>query len=180
MKKILLLTLCLYVVSSNVNADMFYKRPYTNYSYRPHVHNRQIVQTRMNNLAQKNMLSNIERALFNREYNAENINMRLNRLETEMYGEPANGTISQRYNNLVQAFNYDNPSPYSNYAQNYSPETARKLSIVNKLANFLAGTSTEVTPELTDYGFDESYTTPYGFGYSRRNNGSGLGVRIMD
>ena len=182
MRKILLLTLCLYTLTLACEADIYYNN--SPYIKRPH-HNKhfgkKIIQAPPTYINNNSDISMMEQALFKRNFHGENLNQRLTRLEENMFGESINGTISERYRNLANSFDYNYPNPYRYYNSPYSPETSQKLGIINRLANFLTGTQTGVTPNLNnDYDFEDSYQTPYGYGYSRRSNGNGMSIRILD
>lgn len=191
MKKFLLLLFVVNALILSCSADIYYKNPQI--ITRPH-HNRafgkKIIQappTYINNSANISMM---EQALFHKNYNGENLNTRLTRLEENLFGKSVNGTISDRYRNLSNAFDYSCPNPYHSHNLNnnyrysnlppYSYETSQKLGIINRLANFLGGTATGLTPSMNDYGFQDSYQTPYGYGFYNQNRGTGMSVRILD
>ena len=189
MKKIIIFTICLLSIHNIVIAESLFFR---NQPISPTVHknpyfNQKYIKSTTPQYNFPN-INNMEYALFKRNYANENLNTRLSRLEENMFGETINGTIHERYSNLSNAFNYGQPNPYYNpyghqYRGPYSPETNQKLNIINKLANFLGGTATGVSPNLDDgFSYDESYSSPFGRGYYRRNNSSGTGatIRILD
>lgn len=185
MKKILLLSICLLTLISTADATSLFRSKPQYYRIKKVPTHHHLNNSYVNNSSN---LSRMERALFQQDYPSENINTRLNRLEENMFGETVPGTISQRYKNLSNAFRYNQPNPYYNpysnyYAGPYSPETNKKLNIINKLANFLGGTATGLTPSL-ESGFSESggYSSPFGHGYFTQNSnyGRGAGVHILN
>lgn len=195
---LLLLIICFSITNLKVYADFTYTNN-PNIITAPH-HNRnfgkKIIISQPANINNITDISAMEQTLFRRNYNHENLNSRLSRLEENIFGHSINGTISERYKNLSYAFDYNKPYNYSSYSQNpfpvtpiysqgpYSYETNQKLGIINKLANFLIGNPTGITtgisPEINDSGFQNSYQTPYGYGFSNQSRGSGMKVRILD
>ena len=181
MRKILLLILCLYTLTLACEADVYYNNlPYVKQPYKNKHFRRRIIQTPPININNNPDISIMEQALFKRSYHEENLNQRLSRLEENMFGETINGTISERYKNLVNSFDYNYSNPYKYYNSPYSQETSQKLGIINRLTNFLSGSATGISPALNDYEFEKNFQTPYGYGYSRRSNGNGMSVRILD
>ncbi len=138
---------------------------------------------RINN---RNDLSRMERALFRRNYNNDNINTRINRLEENMYGRRMPGTVGERYRNLSNSFFYTHPGYYDNYSSVYStypPAAMPKMRLIDKLSNYFMGAPTGLSPSLDDGFFTEHYTSsPWGRGYynSNKNYGSGASIKILD
>lgn len=190
MKKALLISGCILVFITQANADTF------NTIHRHPSFGKNIIRTAPTYTSNHSNLNLMEQALFNQNYNRENINSRLNRLEENMFGEAQNGTVGERYRNLSQAFDFNRPNPY--YRQNqhyynnynnpypmfspYSPETSRKLGLLNRLSRFLGGTQTGITPSMDGFLEDGMTSSPYGNGYYTHNRhlGNGTSVRILD
>ena len=185
MKKFLLLAICLFtLISTAESASLFRSQP-QHYRIKKVPSQHHLNNPYINN---NSNLSRMEQTLFNQDYSNENINTRLSRLEENMFGESIPGTISQRYKNLSNAFRYNQPNPYYNpyghcYHGPYSPETNKKLNIINKLANFIGGSATGISPSLdSGFSYDEGYSSPFGSGYfnQNRNYGRGMGVQIIN
>lgn len=184
MKKILSLTICLLTLLSTCEAaSLFRQQPQYYRIKKAPTH-----YTHTHNFNNNSNLSKMEQALFQQEYPNENINTRLSRLEENMFGETIPGTIGQRYKNLSNAFTYNQPNPYYNPYGHYQPgpysqETNQKLNIINKLANFLGGTPTGLSPSFdSGFAYDSGYSSPFGGGYfsHNRNFGRGTGIHIIN
>jgi len=190
MKKILLFSVCILALATQADAGTYI----TNHSHP--TFGKKIIRTAPTYTSNSSNLNLMEQALFNRNYNRENMNSRLNRLEENMFGEVQNGTIAERYRNLSQSFDYNRPNPYYNYNNRYynnynnpypmfspySPETTRKLGILSRLSNFFGGNATGVTPYPDGFFQDSMTSSPFGNSYYSHNNtfGNGATVRMLD
>ena len=151
--------------------------------------NRRTVKHRPHKIRNNNDLSRMERALFRRNYNNDNINTRLNRLEENMYGRRIPGTIGDRYRNLSNSFFYNHPGSYYdsyntyNAFSPYPPAATPKMRLLDRITNYFMGSSTGLSPSFDNGFFTEQYSTyPWGKGYysSNKNYGSGASVKILD
>lgn len=158
--------------------------PYFNQMH-PYRHRHNYYRNNCNGL---NDLSAMEKSLFKRSYNNENLNSRLERLEENMYGRRIPGTISERYRNLSNSFVYNNPGTYyDTYSTNngysfYPPASMPKTSLWDKVTNYFTGTSTGLSPAMDGFYSEQFVKTPFGSGvYSQNKNyGTGSSVTILD
>ena len=160
--------------------NSFYKRnPINRKNYRT---------TRPYRVNNNNDLSRMERALFRKNYNNDNINSRLDRLEENMYGRRIPGTVADRYRNLSNSFYYNNPGTYYDTYNNYNayspyPLAATpKMRLLDRISNYFMGTSTGISPSMDGFFTEQYSTSPWGRGYysSNKNYGTGSTVRILD
>lgn len=189
MKKIVIFTAVVLLFSSQCFAGVQIHKTspiggLNNSFYNRNPINRSLIRTKPRNISSNNDLSRMEKALFRKSYNNENINSRLDRLEENMYGRHIPGTLGDRYRNLANSFNYNNPGYYSKYSNyGYYPyPPLPKMSLWDRITNYFTGTSTGTSPSMDGF-FAEQYSTyPWGRGYysSNKNYGTGSTVRILD
>ena len=185
MKKLLILSIALFVMLSTSEAASLFRQAPQYYRIKKVPTHHQFHSSYVNNNSE---LSRMEQALFHQEYQNDNINTRLSRLEENMFGETVSGTIGQRYKNLSNAFTYNQSNPYYNPSGHYNTtphlsEANKKLNIINKLANFLGGTPTGLSPSLdSEFSTSGLYSSPFGNGYfsQNRNFARGAGVQIIN
>ncbi len=135
-----------------------------------------------------NRLADVEMSVLGRNYNGQNINSRLNRLEKRVFNRTyPKSTIEQRIDNLV-VNSRNNPANMTPVNSN-----GKVQNIINGISSaFFGGTPTGFTPPVNPYYSygNNSYGTNYGRytdyygnrGWYRRNNsiGTGTGVHILD
>lgn len=129
-----------------------------------------------------NILTRLENKVFNRTYQQNTIENRIERLEQQVFGAVQSGDMDTRYEALVSAIKSYNTTSMN---QNLIPNTGQNRGIrgiANALLNnaIFGGTMTGFTPPIDPYygNYSNGYTTPYNpYANQNMNNfgGSGYG-----
>ena len=124
-------------------------------------------------------LAIMEQRIFMKTYPKDSVEMRIVRLEKEIFGAMQGGDLNTRYDVLRTATKYYNAYPhklsnqipyYSNpYYESVQPPSKTPRSIIKGLGNFLfsPGTLTGYSPAIPDYTYiAPNYSLPYGNPYN--------------
>ncbi len=153
-------------------------------------------------------LDRLERRLFNDTYSSDSNQNRIERLERKLFGAEQTGDINGRYLTLKNAVkNYKGYNPYgADYYDGktycgsypsyqpplftYGQGSSWRRTMWNNFRNFAGGVPTGITPAMdpaymdwfeADRAMKKQYSQDnYGYRYSNTNNGSGMGVSILD
>lgn len=125
-------------------------------------------------------LSNLEQKILNKRYTYDNPESRIARMEQQVFGSTQTGNLPQRYQNLQNYLNTNNP-----YNDNYY-NTKKKQTFWKAFSNiFGAGQITGFTPAYSSYdnpyGYQQGWTDANGdYYYNNYNQENRATVRILD
>lgn len=112
-----------------------------------------------------NILSRLENKVFNRTYQQNSIERRIERLEQQVFGAAQSGDMDSRYEALVAAVkNYNAANATTGYIPNtVQPRGLRGIASALLNNAILGGTMTGFTPPLDPYNstYPNSYMNPY-------------------
>lgn len=152
----------------------------------------------------KNVLTKMEKQVFNESFPLNNTKRRIERLEEEVFGAVQSGEINSRYEALKMATksirndnNNGNTDPFyssnSSYTQPKTKWQGLASSINGGMSGYMTGFTPQITPFYNNYR-NNCYNYPYRSGYGNQtgyqsNHGyyngfsdysSGTGVTILD
>lgn len=153
-------------------------------------------------------LDRLERKIFQRTFTSESREMRINRLENQLFGAQQSGNLDDRFttlNNAAKNYKNFNPNAYSNYYPypnqtycsqyqapmfTYGQGSDWRRTIWNNFRNYANGTPTGITPMMDPAYMDwfeadraaknQYYRSNHAYRHKNSNSSSGLGVSVLD